>query len=106
VHGIIIPKYKGAGYTAYTLPEPSYCTRQVFSGFPKSAISVQMALDKETDVNGAGQLIIDYYVRECSWYSFTDNERWIMERAIRRFRRELERAGFLPIPEHGGGEPG
>jgi len=62
----------------------------------ETAISVKMALDRATDGNGAGKLLTDFYVNEMSWYSFTDNERWIMEKAIRRFRRELIQAGFLP----------
>ena len=67
----------------------------------EAAISVKMALDRATNGNGAGKLIMDLFVREVSWYAFTDNERWIMERAIRRFRRELHAAGFLPDPKDG-----
>ena len=62
----------------------------------ETAISVKMALERATDGNGAGNLLMQLYVEEASWYSFTDNERWIMEKAIRRFRRELQAAGFLP----------
>ena len=67
----------------------------------ETAISVKMALDRATDGNGAGKLLMQLYVEEASWYSFTDNERWIMEKAIRRFRRELQAAGFLPNPKDG-----
>ncbi len=67
----------------------------------ETAISVKMALDRATNGNGAGKLLIDYYVNEMSWYSFTDNERWHMEKAIRRFRRELQRGGLLPDPKDG-----
>lgn len=67
----------------------------------ETAISVKMALDRATDGNGAGKLLIDFYVNECSWYSFSENERWILDRTIRRFRRELQRTGFLPDHEAG-----
>ena len=64
-------------------------------------------MNRATDGNGAGKLLRQFYVEEMSWYSFTDNERWIMERAIRRFRRELQAAGFLPDPKDGeGGDRG
>jgi len=70
----------------------------------ETAISVKMALDRATDGNGAGNLLLDLYVREVSWYAFTENERWILEKTIRRFRRELVAAGFLP-DEQGGRTP-
>lgn len=62
----------------------------------ETAISVKMALDRATDGNGAGKLLMDFYVHEVAWYAFTENERWHLERAIRRFRAELVRVGFLP----------
>jgi hypothetical protein len=67
----------------------------------ETAIDITNALDRATHGNGAGKLLLDYYVNEVNWYAFTDNERWIMERAIRRFRRELQAAGFLPDPKDG-----
>ncbi|MHB8783775.1 MAG: hypothetical protein ACYDAX_10225 [Desulfobacteria bacterium] len=62
---------------------------------------MKMALDRASDGNGAGKLLMQFYVEEASWYSFTENERWILNRTIRRFRRELQAAGFLPDGEEG-----
>ena len=64
----------------------------------EEAIDVTNALDRATHGNGAGKLLRQFYVEEMSWYSFSENERWIMDKAIRRFRRELQAAGFLPDP--------
>jgi hypothetical protein len=38
---------------------------------------------------------VAYYCEEASWYTFTPSEQWIMDKTIRRFRRELQTAGFL-----------
>jgi hypothetical protein len=65
----------------------------------ETAISVKMALDRASDGNGAGKLLTDFYVNEMSWHSFTDHERWILNKTIQRFRRELVQAGFLPGKE-------
>jgi hypothetical protein len=37
-----------------------------------------------------------YFLEEVSYYSLTENERWLLDKTIRRFRRELQAAGFLP----------
>lgn len=65
----------------------------------ESAIDITNALDRATDGNGAGKLIMEFYIREMSWYSFSDSDRWRMERAIKRFRRELIASGYLPDPK-------
>jgi len=71
----------------------------------ETAISVKMALDRATDGNGAGKLLMQFYVEEASWYSFSESERFTLNRTIKRFRRELQAAGFLPADE-GGRTPG
>ena len=65
-----------------------------------------MILEKVTSGNGAGRLLVAHYVEEVSIFSFSDHERWILEKTIRAFRRELAAAGFLPIPEVGDREAG
>ena len=64
----------------------------------EEAIDITNALDRATGGNGAGKLLRQFYVEEMSWYSSSENERWIMDKAIRRFRKELPAAGFLPDP--------
>ena len=61
----------------------------------ETALSVLRILEKATNGNGAGELLVEYYLGEMSWYSFTENERWHMERAMKKFRAELIRAGFI-----------
>ncbi|MHB1025780.1 MAG: hypothetical protein ACYC24_08760 [Desulfobacteria bacterium] len=67
----------------------------------ETAISVKMALDRATDGNGTGKLLLDFYVREIPWFVFSEVERQTLSRIIKRFRRELQAAGFLPDREHG-----
>jgi len=46
--------------------------------------------------NGVGlELMRAFYVEEVGYYSLTDNERFILNRTIKRFRAELRKAGFL-----------
>ena len=85
-----LPRYEYEGFGDTRVPDRR-----------ESAIDITNALDRATDGNGAGKLLMQLYVEEASWNSFTDNERWIMEKAIRRFRRELQAAGFLPNPKDG-----
>ena len=62
----------------------------------ETALSVKMMLERATNNNGAGKLLMDFYVNDVAWGSFTPNEQWYLSRAIRRFRRELIAADFLP----------
>ena len=66
-------------------------------------VSVKMLLEKVCNGNGAGKLLVDYFVEEMSWWTFSENERWIIEKTARAFARALRETGFLPIPEHGAG---
>jgi len=51
--------------------------------------------------NGVGfSLMMQFYAHEAFFHSFTPNEQWVLDKTIRRFRRELQAAGFLP-PEDG-----
>ena len=69
----------------------------------EAALSVKMLLEKVCNGNGAGKLLVDYFVEEMSWWTFSENERWIIEKTARAFARALRETGFLPIPEHGAG---
>lgn len=66
----------------------------------ESAISVLTLAERAShSVSGNGVgfgLMVQFYAGEAFWHSFTPNEQWILERTIRRFRRELQAAGFLP----------
>ena len=62
----------------------------------ETALSVKMMLERATHGNGAGRLVMDFYVNDVAWGSFTPAEQWHLSRAIRRFRAELIRNGFLP----------
>jgi hypothetical protein len=67
----------------------------------ETALSVLRALEKVSGGNGAGKLLVDYYLGEMSWYSFLPREQRLIEKTARAFARALREAGFLPIPEHG-----
>lgn len=71
----------------------------------ESAISVLTLAERAShSVSGNGigyALMMQFYQGEAFWYSFTPNEQYILERCIRRFRRELIQAGFLPDPKDG-----
>jgi hypothetical protein len=65
----------------------------------ETALSVKILLEKssaECTRNGVGvELLMDFYVREASWYSFTAREQRIIEKTARQFSRALMEAGFL-----------
>jgi hypothetical protein len=67
----------------------------------ETAISMKMALDRATDGNGAGKLLLDFYVNEIPWFVFSELDRAVLSRAIKRFRSELQRGGLLPDPKDG-----
>jgi len=62
----------------------------------ETALSVKMILEKVCNGNGAGRLLVDFFVDEMSWWSFTESERWIIEETARRFAKALKEAGFIP----------
>ena len=39
--------------------------------------------------------MFDFYTRGISWYAYSEHERWIMNRTIRVFRKNLIDAGFF-----------
>ena len=62
----------------------------------ETALSVKMLLERVCNGNGAGKLLVDFYVEEMSWWTFSKNERWIIEKTARAFAKVLREAGFLP----------
>lgn len=74
----------------------------------EDSISIRMLAERASakcSGNGIGLALMKaYYVEEVGWFSLTENERYILNKTIRRFRRELQEAGFLP--ERGKGTPG
>ena len=65
----------------------------------ETALSVKMILERVTNGNGAGRLVVAYYVDEVSWHSFTPSEQWIMRKTLRAFRTELIRSGLIADPD-------
>ena len=61
----------------------------------ETAISVIRILEKVTNGNGAGRLVMDYYLEEISWYSLTEKERRTVETTARAFAKALREAGFI-----------
>jgi hypothetical protein len=56
--------------------------------------------------NGVGYALMRaYFLEEVSFLSLTENEKWLLEKTIRRFRRDLQAAGFLP-DDQGDASPG
>jgi hypothetical protein len=68
----------------------------------ESAISIINCLERSSNGDGGAGLVFDFYTQDISWYAYTDHERYVMNRTIRVFRKNLVDAGFLPGPEHGG----
>ena len=69
----------------------------------EEALSVKILAERasrECTSNGVGYaLMTAFFLEEVSWYSLIENEKWQLEKTIRRFRRELQAAGFLPAPD-------
>jgi len=65
----------------------------------ESALSVKIIAErasKECSSNGLGyELLMDFYVREASWWSFTKREQRIIEKTARTFAKALRETGFL-----------
>jgi len=68
----------------------------------ESAISVLMLAERASHAvcgNGVGyKLLHDYFVGEVSWFAFSDPDRTLLRRVIRRYSDELRWAGILPDP--------
>lgn len=63
----------------------------------ESALSVRILFERAaTGGNGVGKLVADFFLNEQSWYSYSETERYHMEKLIRRFARLLRETGFLP----------
>jgi hypothetical protein len=65
----------------------------------EEALSVKIIAERasrECTSNGVGlALMTAFFLEEVSWYSLTENERWQLDKTIRRFRRGLVEAGFI-----------
>jgi hypothetical protein len=65
----------------------------------ESALSVKILAErasKKCSGNGDGyELLMDFYVREASWWSFTEPEQRIIAKTARAFAKALRREGFL-----------
>ncbi len=71
------------------------------SDIRESAISIIRLLEKSANGDGGARLVFDFYTQDISWYAYTDHERYVMNRTIRVFRKNLIEAGFLPDPKDG-----
>ncbi len=73
----------------------------------ETSISIRIIAERASHAvcgNGVGyKLLIDYYVGEMPWFAFSDPDRALLRRVIRRYAAELRRAGFLPDPKDGEG---
>ncbi len=65
----------------------------------ESALSVKILLERASAActkNGVGvELLTAYYVREASWWSFTESEQAIIKKTSRTFAKALRDAGFI-----------
>ena len=61
----------------------------------EAAISIIRLLEKSANGNRGASLLFDHYVEDCSWWSFTENERYIISKTARAFANALKREGFL-----------
>ena len=65
----------------------------------ETALSVKIIAErasKKCSSNGLGyELLMDFFVREASWWSFSEREQRIIEKTAAHFRRELVAAGFI-----------
>jgi hypothetical protein len=66
----------------------------------ESALSIKILMEKASHSvcgNGIGvELMEDFYLREASWWSFTEPERRIIEKTARAFAKALREVGFTP----------
>ena len=72
----------------------------------ETALSVKIMAERASakcSGNGVGlDLMRRLYAEECSWWSFTEHEQYILRKTIRNFSKALREAGFLPDPKAGG----
>jgi hypothetical protein len=93
-------------WSCYVLESQSRPFSPRYDGIPRTdsrcresretALSVKMILEKVTNGNGAGKLLVDFYVNEISFYDFTPSEQWILEKTGQASAMALREAGFLP----------
>lgn len=66
----------------------------------ETALSVKILAEKASRTctsNGVGyELLMDFYVREASWWSFSEKEQRIIEKTARAFAKALREAELLP----------
>ncbi len=66
----------------------------------EEALSVKMLAEKASAActsNSVGyELLMDFYVREASYWSFTDPEKSIIRKTSKDLARRLREAGFIP----------
>ena len=72
----------------------------------ETAISIINLLERSSNGDGGAGLVFDFYTQDISWYAYTDHERFVMNRTIRVFRKNLIDAGFLPESEDWDGKAG
>jgi hypothetical protein len=61
----------------------------------EAAISIIRLLEKSANGNGGASLVFDFYVNDCSWYSFTAREKWLIRKVEKDFRCRLCAAAFI-----------
>jgi hypothetical protein len=65
----------------------------------ESALSIKILAErasKECSSNGLGyELLMDFFAREASWWSFSETEQRIISKTARAFAKALREAGFL-----------
>ncbi len=66
----------------------------------ETALSVKIMAERASAActkNGLGlELLVDYYVREASWRSFTAREKRVIKKTAAKFADALREARFLP----------
>ena len=71
----------------------------------ETALSVKIMAERASakcSGNGVGlELMRRLYAEEYSWWSFTENEQFILRKTIRHFSKALREAGFLADPKDG-----
>jgi hypothetical protein len=67
----------------------------------RHSYSIINLLERSSNGDGGAGLVFDFYTRDIPWYAYSEKERWIMNRTIRVFRKNLIDAGFLPDSKAG-----
>jgi hypothetical protein len=67
----------------------------------ESALSIKLLAERASKAvtsNGVGyELLMDFFGREASWYSFTGPEQALLRKVEREFKCRLCHADFLPV---------